>query len=131
MALTMLLPPTTTQVSAASGDRTLTFYHTHTMQTATFTFKRNGRFDQGVLKQMNTFLADWRTKEPTKMDPALFDLLWEIYQDVRATQPIHIVSSYRSPATNAALRKRSKGVAENSQHMRGKAMDIFIPGVNL
>jgi len=127
----MLLPPTTIQVSAASGDRALTFHHTHTGQTATFTFKRNGQFDQGVLRQMNTFLADWRTKEPTKMDPALFDLLWEIYQDVRATQPINIVSSYRSPATNAALRKRSKGVAENSQHMRGKAMDIFIPGVNL
>lgn len=131
VALTVLLPPTTVQVSAASGDRTLTFYHTHTGQTASFTFKRNGQYDQGVLKQLNIFLADWRTHQPTKMDPALFDLLWQIYREVGASQPIHIVSSYRSPETNAALRKRSKGVAENSQHMRGKAMDIFIPGVNL
>ena len=131
LAVTVLLPPTVVGVSAAAGERTLTFHHTHTGQTATFTFKRNGRYDQGVLQQMNVFLADWRTREPTKMDPALFDLLWQIYQEVDARQPIHIVSSYRSPATNAALRKRSSGVAENSQHTRGKAMDIFIPGVNL
>jgi hypothetical protein len=65
------------------------------------------------------------------MDPALFDLLWEVYQEVGATQPYNIVSSHRSPKTNAMLHARSSGVAENSQHMRGKAMDVFIPGVNL
>src|SRR5690606_11322739 len=72
-----------------------------------------------------------RTKQQTKMDPALFDLLWTVYQAVGATQPIHIVSSYRAPATNEMLRKRSTGVAENSQHMKGKAIDFFIPGIKL
>jgi len=131
MALTMLLPPTTVQVSAASGDRTLFLYHTHTKETGRFTYKRNGQFDQKVLKELNVFLADWRTKEPTKMDPALFDLLWSVYQEVGASQPINIVSSYRSPKTNAMLARRSSGVADNSQHMRGKAMDFYIPGINL
>jgi uncharacterized protein YcbK (DUF882 family) len=131
MALTMLLPPTTVQVSAASGDRTLYLYHTHTKETGRFTYKRNGRFDEKVLKQLNVFLADWRTKEPTKMDPALFDLLWAVYQEVGGSQPISIVSSYRSPKTNAMLAKKSSGVADNSQHMRGKAMDFYIPGINL
>ena len=131
VALTMLLPPTTVQVSAASGDRTLYLYHTHTKQTGRFTYKRNGQFDQQVLRELNVFLADWRTKEPTKMDPALFDLLWGVYQEVGASQPINIVSSYRSPKTNAMLAKRSSGVADNSQHIRGKAMDFFIPGINL
>lgn len=137
MALTVLLPPTTMPAGAAfgstssSGDRTLWLHHTHTGETARFTYKRNGQYDQAVLRQMNVFLADWRTKEPTKMDPALFDLLWEVYQEVGATQPYNIVSSYRSPKTNAMLRAKSSGVAENSQHMRGKAMDVFIPGVNL
>lgn len=131
VALTMLLPPTTIEVSAASGDRTLYLYHTHTKQTGRFTYKRNGQFDQRVLKDLNVFLADWRSKEPTKMDPALFDLLWSVYQDVGATQPISIVSSYRSPRTNAMLARRSSGVADNSQHMKGKAMDFFIPGISL
>lgn len=137
MALTVILPPSVVPVSAAfgsssgAGDRTLYLYHTHTGQTASFTFKRNGQYDQKVLRELNIFLADWRTKEPTKMDPALFDLLWEVYQEVGGRQPYNIVSSYRSPKTNKMLASRSSGVADNSQHMRGKAMDVFIPGVNL
>lgn len=131
MALTTIVPPTTAPALADSGDRTLWLHHTHTGQTAKFTFKRNGVYDQAVLRQMNAFLADWRTKDQIKMDPALFDLLWEVYQEVGASQPYNIVSSYRAPKTNAMLRAKSSGVAENSQHMKGKAMDVFIPGVNL
>lgn len=133
MALTVILPPSAVPVSAANGggDRTLYLHHTHTGETGSFTFKRNGQYDQKVLRQLNIFLADWRTKEPTKMDPALFDLLWEVYQEVGGTQPYNIVSSYRSPKTNKMLASKSSGVADNSQHMRGKAMDVFIPGVNL
>src|SRR6218665_3006149 len=71
VALTCILPTTTVSVSAASGDRTLYLYHTHTQKTGKFTYKRNGQFDSKVLKELNIFLADWRTKEPTKMDPAL------------------------------------------------------------
>ncbi len=130
MALGILLPPATLPAQA-SNDRTLWLHHAHTGETARFTFKRNGQFDKAVLRRMNVFLADWRTKEPTEMDPALFDLMWQIYQEVGGTQPINIVSSYRSPKTNNMLRAKSSGVAENSQHMRGKAMDFFIPGVNL
>lgn len=65
------------------------------------------------------------------MDPALYDLMWSVYREVRGTRPISIVSSYRSPKTNAMLRKASSGVAENSQHINGKAIDFFIPGVDL
>ena len=131
IALGVLLPPSTVTVAANQGDRTLYFYHTHTKQSGHFTYKRNGKWDQKVLRDLNIFLADWRTKEPTKMDPALFDLLWSVYRDVRATQPINIVSSYRAPETNAALRSKSSGVAKNSLHMKGQAIDFFIPGVNL
>ena len=131
LAFSLLLPPVTVPVSAAEGDRTLYLHHTHTGETASFTYKRNGRFDTAALRQLNAFLADWRTKDAAKMDPALFDLLWAVYRDVRATQPISIVSSYRSPKTNAMLASRSAAVADDSQHMKGKAIDFFIPGVNL
>ncbi|MEA5549356.1 DUF882 domain-containing protein, partial [Limnoraphis robusta CCNP1324] len=128
----MLFPATVPIANAApGGDRTLYLHHTHTGQTGKFTFKRNGKYDQGALRDLNTFLADWRTKDQTKMDPALFDLLWVVYQDVGARNPISIVSSYRAPKTNAMLRAKSSGVAENSQHTRGKAIDFFIPGVKL
>jgi len=129
----LALGAVTAPVTAGSGDRTLWLYHTHTHETGKFTFKHNGQYDQKVLEQLNIFLADWRTHRPTHMDPHLFDLLWEVYQEVGATQPYNIVSSYREPVTNAMLRSRSanSGVAENSQHMLGKAMDVFIPGVPL
>ena len=118
-------------VQAESGNRTLKLYFIHTKEKAEITFKRNGRYDQRGLKQLNRFLRDWRRNEPTKMDPRLFDLVWEVYQKSGGKGYINVVSAYRSPATNSALRSRSKGVAKKSQHMLGKAMDFYIPGVKL
>jgi uncharacterized protein YcbK (DUF882 family) len=131
MAIAVLLPPTSLPVNAENGDRTLYLYHTHTHETARITFKRDGVYDKKGLEELDWFLRDWRNNHATTMSPELFDLLWEIYQEAGATQPINIVSSYRSPQTNAYLRARSKGVANDSQHMLGHAMDIFIPGVPL
>jgi hypothetical protein len=65
------------------------------------------------------------------MDRHLFDILWEVYRDVDGKKPIQIISSYRSPATNAMLRRRSSGVARFSQHMLGHAMDFYIPDIPL
>jgi uncharacterized protein YcbK (DUF882 family) len=118
--------------AAESETRTLSFHHTHSNEDLTITFKRNGRYDEGALKQLNHYLRDWRTQDQTEMDPHLFDILWEAYRDVDGKKPIQIVSAYRSPATNAMLRsRRSSGVARYSQHMLGHAMDFFIPDVPL
>jgi uncharacterized protein YcbK (DUF882 family) len=118
--------------ATADGDtRTLTFHHTHSDEDLTVTFKRNGRYDETALKKLNHFLRDWRSQDSTTMDRRLFDIVWEVYRDVDAKQPVQIISAYRSPATNAMLRRRSSGVARHSQHMQGHAMDFFIPGVPL
>lgn len=119
------------QATASAETRTLKLYYTHTGERAEITFKRNGRYDAAGLKKLNQFLRDWRRNEPTKMDPRLFDVVWEAYRASGASDYIHVVSAYRSPATNSLLRSRSSGVAEKSQHMLGKAMDFFIPGVPL
>jgi uncharacterized protein YcbK (DUF882 family) len=117
--------------TALNETRTLSFHHTHSEEDLTITFKRDGRYDEEALKQLNHFLRDWRTQDQTTMDRRLFDILWEVYRDVDANKPIQIISSYRSPATNAMLRRRSSGVARFSQHMLGHAMDFFIPDVPL
>lgn len=122
---------TASQATASAETRTLKLYYTHTGERAEITFKRNGRYDAAGLKKLNQFLRDWRRNEPTKMDPRLFDVVWEAYRSAGARDYIHVVSAYRSPATNSLLRSRSSGVAEKSQHMLGKAMDFFIPGVPL
>ncbi len=117
--------------AALNETRTLSFHHTHSNEDLTVTFKRDGRYDEDALKQLNHFLRDWRSQDQTTMDRHLFDILWEVYRDVDGKKPIQIISSYRSPATNAMLRRRSSGVARFSQHMLGHAMDFFIPDVPL
>ncbi len=117
--------------AALNETRTLSFHHTHSDEDLTVTFKRDGRYDEEALKQLNHYLRDWRSQEQTTMDRHLFDILWEVYRDVDGKKPIQIISSYRSPATNAMLRRRSSGVARFSQHMLGHAMDFYIPDVPL
>ncbi|WP_321344810.1 DUF882 domain-containing protein [Breoghania sp.] len=116
---------------ATAETRSLKLYNQHTGERATIAFKRNGRYIQSGLRDLNQFLRDWRRNEATKMDPELFDLIWEVYRESGSRDYIHVVSGYRSPATNNMLRSRSRGVAKKSQHTRGKAMDFFIPGANL
>ena len=120
------------QPAAAEGDsRTLSFLNLHTRETITVTFKRNGRYDDEALKKLNWFMRDWRRNEEVKMDPKLFDILWEVYREVDGKQPIEVICGYRAPGTNAMLRARSSGVAENSNHTSGQAIDFEIPGVPL
>lgn len=116
---------------AKAETRTLPLYHVHLRESSNVTYKRNGRFIQEGLRQANWALRDWRESKPTNMDPHLLDMLWEIHRRSGARGPIHIIGGYRSPTTNRTLRSRSSGVAENSQHTRGKAIDFFIPGVPL
>jgi uncharacterized protein YcbK (DUF882 family) len=120
------------QTAVANGDtRALTFQHTHRDDGLTVTFKRDGRYDPDALAKLNYFLRDWRTDDATQMDPRLFDVLWEVSREVDTKNPIRIVSSYRSPKTNAMLRRRSHAVAQFSQHMLGRAIDFNIEGVSL
>ena len=124
------LTPAQTQTAAANGDtRTISLYHTHSGESIQATFRVNGQYDPNVLQKLNHFLRDWRNDDSIKMDPRLFDVVWETYRESGSQEPIHIVSAYRSPKTNAMLRRRSKAVAEFSQHMLGKAMDMHYTDV--
>ncbi len=116
----------------ADGEtRTISLHHIHTKENLTVTYKRKGRYDENALKQINQLMRDWRDDGSVKMDPHVIDLLWEVHREVRAKEPIWVVGGYRSPRTNAQLRRRSSGVAKFSQHMNGKAVNFHIPGVPL
>ncbi len=121
----------TNTVSASASSRSLSLYFTHTKESITVTFKRNGRYIPSGLKKLNRFLRDWRRNEPTRMDPRLFDLVWEVYRKSGSRKPIQVISGYRSPKTNAALRRRGRHVARKSQHMKGKALDFFLQDVSV
>jgi uncharacterized protein YcbK (DUF882 family) len=120
------------QNATAEGDtRTLSFHHIHTNEDLTITYKVNGRYDDEALKKINWIMRDWRKNQSIAMDPHTIDILWDVHREVGAKAPIWIICGYRSPDTNAMLRQRSSGVAKFSQHMLGKAVDYYIPGVPL
>jgi len=120
------------QNAIAEGDtRTISMHHMHTSEDITITFKRDGRYDEAALEKINWFLRDWRKEQETRMDPHLIDLIWEVQREAGSKEPIWVVCGYRSPETNAMLRRHSNGVARFSQHILGHAMDFYIPGVPL
>jgi len=129
-ALVLLFGSRVLQTAIAEGDtRTISLHHIHTDEDITITFKRDGRYDEAALEKLNWFLRDWRREQQTRMDPHLIDLIWEVQRETGSKEPVWVVCGYRSPETNAMLRRRSGGVARFSQHMLGHAMDFYIPGV--
>jgi uncharacterized protein YcbK (DUF882 family) len=110
--------------------RTISMVHMHTGEKLTITYKQNGRYVPSAMKKLNYLLRDWRRNETVTIDPKTIDLIWELHADLGSRKPIHIVCGYRSPKTNAFLKRVGRKVAGKSQHMRGKAIDFYFPDVN-
>jgi uncharacterized protein YcbK (DUF882 family) len=114
--------------------RSLSFFNTHTGERLKTTYCCDGKYQPEALQQIDHILRDWRVEKMKPIDPKLLDLLHELSGTLETDSPYHIISGYRSPVTNAALRAKGgahTGVASNSLHMVGKAIDIRVPGVKL
>lgn len=116
--------------SIAGGEnRTISLYHIHTKERLTVTYMVNGRYVPSAMKKINHLMRDWRRNETIVIDPKTVDLIWELHADLGSKAPINIVCGYRSPKTNAFLKRIGRKVAGKSQHMNGKAIDFFFPDV--
>jgi uncharacterized protein YcbK (DUF882 family) len=109
-------------------ERAVALRHRHTDETLHTVYYANGRYIPSALKDVNWLLRDFRSDEVKEIDPRLLDLLYAVSQRLETTQPFDVYSAYRSPATNARLRREGWGVARNSLHMQGMAIDIGLPG---
>jgi uncharacterized protein YcbK (DUF882 family) len=107
--------------------RSLFMYNIHTDQELDVRYYAQGRYQPDALKQINYLLRDYRTGEIKPIRKELLNLLYSISRTLDGPAQFHIISGYRSPETNAMLRRRSKQVAKNSLHMKGEAVDIRIP----
>ena len=116
-------------VVAQVGERTISLYNIHTKETVTVAYKKGGKYIEAGLERVNHALRDHRRNETTKMDPELVDLLWEMHSELGSKEPIHIISGYRSKATNEQLRRTVGGQASESRHILGKAADVHFPDV--
>lgn len=112
--------------------RSLSLLNTHTGEgLKKVVYWEQGSYIPGALHDLNYVLRDHRTDEVHAIDPVTLDLMAAISRKVDAKRPFEIISGYRSPRTNKALRTNSRGVAKSSYHMQGKAVDLRLPGVPL
>ncbi len=110
--------------------RELSFYHTHTGKNLAIEYYNGHTYSDSALDEINRFLCDFRTEEIHPIDKNLLDALFVLQQKSGIENDFEIISAYRSPKTNALLRKKSSGVAKRSLHMQGKAIDIRLKGYN-
>ncbi|WP_395540157.1 YcbK family protein [Neotabrizicola sp. sgz301269] len=108
-----------------AGDiRRLRMYSGRTGESMDTIYWVEGEYIPEVLKEINSFMRDWRTADTIKMDPRNFDIMAAAHRLMDVSEPYMLLSGYRSPKTNAMLRSKSGGVAKNSLHMKGQAADL-------
>jgi uncharacterized protein YcbK (DUF882 family) len=118
---------------AATGARSLAFDNIHTGERLKVEYWQEGQYLPDALAEVNHILRDFRTGEVHPIAPVLLDLLAALRARLDSSEPVSVISGYRSPLTNAMLRSEHEhsGVATKSLHMQGMAIDIRVPGRSL
>ncbi|MGQ0704135.1 MAG: YcbK family protein [Gemmatimonadales bacterium] len=116
---------------AMDAPRSLALHHLHTDERLAVQYYAAGEYVPQALHEVNHLLRDWRRNEIHPIEPELLDLLNELHRATGSKEPFEVICGYRSPQTNAMLRQHSKGVASNSLHLVGKAIDIRLSDVPL
>lgn len=127
VAAAAAFPATASVRAPLPPERTLSFYNIHTGEYLQAAYWERGRYTADALAGINHLLRDYRTGEIKVIDPSLLDLLHSVGRVLKSSQAFHVVSGYRSPATNAMLAAKSSGVAKHSLHLEGKAIDVYLP----
>jgi uncharacterized protein YcbK (DUF882 family) len=115
----------------AAAPRLLRFDHLHTGEKLEVEYWNGAVYEPEGLAVINHLMRDFRTGDVHEIDPGLLDLLYRLSRLTGTRRPFEIISAYRSPATNAALRRHSSGVASGSLHLKGQAIDIRLADVAL
>ena len=118
------------RIRPATG-KTLKFYNLHTGERLTVDYWADGQYIETSLAEIDVILRDYRTGEVKPIDRHLLDCLHLLQQNLEVVEDFHVISGYRSAKTNQTLAKKSGGVAKKSLHMRGMAIDIRVPGIQL
>lgn len=114
----------------AASRRELTLRNTHTDERLQLCYFRDGQFVHEACQRFNHLLRDHRTGDVHPMDARLFDVVYAVQTRLGHRGTVEIISGYRSPATNARLHANSSGVARQSQHTLGKALDVRLSGMD-
>lgn len=109
--------------------RQLNFFNTHTNEVMGGIYWQRGCYNPHILRSFCYILRDFRAEQSCRIDPKLFDILFALQSRLQDFSTIDVISGYRSPETNRWLRATHRGVAKDSYHTKGQAIDIRVPGV--
>ena len=115
--------------NASTRSWRLNIKHAHTSETFSGVYRVGNKYLPEAFERLNYIMRDHRTHEAFPMDPRVIDIISQVQRNAASREPLNILSGYRSTKTNAMLRGKSSGVAKNSYHMYGQALDVRIPGV--
>lgn len=111
-----------------AGAMKVVFRNQHTGESFNGVYRVGNRYIPEAFEQINRILRDFRSGEEFPIDPRLIDIIFTMRDRIGTNETFEILSGYRSQKTNASLRKSTDGVAENSLHMTGQAIDLRLPG---
>ena len=117
-------PKTFSFIRGAGDIRKISMRSGRTGESINIVYWIEGKYIKESLKEINNFMRDWRQDAAIRMDQRNIDIIAASHRLLDTTEPYQMLSGYRSPQTNAMLRKRSRGVAKNSLHMKGMAADL-------
>jgi uncharacterized protein YcbK (DUF882 family) len=116
-------------IFANTSDRSISFFHTHTGEYLKLTYFSDGLYHEDALQEINHYLRDFRTNEICPIDSHLLDILYIVQKTCNSNGTFEVISGYRSPKTNKLLREKGRGVARQSLHTLGKAIDVRLTDV--
>lgn len=119
------------QPPVSKGGREISFVNIHTGERFSGEYWSTERYLPDAFREIKSVMRDHRTNEIFPIDPRLIDILFVLQHKLGSRHAFEVLSGYRSPKTNAVLRKVSYGVAKKSLHMQGQAVDIRLPGTGL
>lgn len=121
--------PSATEAGRSYAARRVAFRNAHTGESFSGVYRVGDKYLPDAFDRINYVLRDFRTGEAFPMDPRLIDILSHVHEGTKSRVKFEVLSGYRSPKTNAMLRRASSGVAKNSFHMYGQAIDIRLPDI--
>ncbi|HEX5325550.1 MAG TPA: DUF882 domain-containing protein [Acetobacteraceae bacterium] len=114
-----------TPVPAVSfAPRSVSLYNTHTGEWVRTVYWADGHYIREAVRDINWVLRDHHSNEVRPMNAGVLDVLGMLRRRLECRDPFLVISGYRSPATNYQMHLHSRGVASNSYHIKGMAIDL-------
>lgn len=117
-------------IATPGAPRWLELVNTHTAESLQVVYRSANGLLAPALAKLQWLLRDHRVGESAPIDSGLFDQLAALADRAGVEPRYEVISGYRSPRTNAALRLAGRGVATRSLHMQGRAIDVRLRGVS-